>query len=330
MVAIDINVQRVKKVALCADCSRENCDKEDFGVIPGQCTPTLTAEDVTDFVMPYVNKEVESIMTAYELMIKTNHYFIKGGSLTVKQKENIFGRLLAAQSRPEQAQRFYRGVKFPNNVDGAGRQMYPIFFIPPYNDGKKLKTIYNQTPKTHIFSANMYELEIIRLLHLLAPGNTAVKNMVEKTLARLRTTCFGNADDGVGECFDTSLVVLRFLAEVAPKETVWISSRIANYNNHVEEKKRPWYAKWYFWLCLSELPFEISEPEIKKHKDEVMPWLTTKSAVMNSEHDKTIHPVIICVLRNMISKYPEYEYIKDRQPFISEKDGRLHFNMEIW
>ena len=26
--------------------------------------------------------------------------------------------------------------------------------------------------------------------------------------------------------------------------------------------------------------------------------------------------------------YPEYEYIKDRQPFISDKNGRLYFNMK--
>lgn len=266
-------------------------------------------------------------MNAYELMIKTNHYLIKGGSLTDSQKDNIVGQLLSAQTKPEQAKRFYNGVKFPNNIDGEGRQLYPIFFIPPYNDGVKLKTIYNQIPKTHIFSANMYELEIIRLLYLLAPNNPTVKEIVDKTLARLKTTCFGNCDDGVGECFDTSLVVLRFLATGVPKESDWIKSRIDNYNCHVGDRKRPWYAKWYFWLCLSELPFEIAESEINKYKDEIMPWLTTKSAVMNSEHDKTIHPVIICMLRNLMSRYPEYAYIKERQPYISEKDGRLHFDI---
>jgi len=49
---------------------------------------------------------------------------------------------------------------------------------------------------------------------------------------------------------------------------------------------------------------------------------------MNSEHDKTIHPVLMCILRNIISKYPEYEHIKSRQPYISEKDGRLYFDMK--
>jgi len=115
-------------------------------------------------------------------------------------------------------------------------------------------------------------------------------------IERLKTTCFGNEDDGVGECFDTSLVVLRFLAAVTPNETEWMQSRINTFHNHLNDKKRPWFSLWYFWLCLSELPSKIAEPEIIKYKDQMLPWLTTKSAVMNSEHDKTIHPVIICSL----------------------------------
>ncbi len=266
-------------------------------------------------------------MTPHELMVKTNHYLIKGGELTVGQKANIVGQFLAARSTSEQAKRFYRSVKYPNNIDSDGRQMYPIFYMPPYNDGEKLKTIYNQMPKTHIFSANMYELEIMRLLCLLVPENPVVCDMSAQTLERLKTTCFGNMNDGLGECFDTSLVVLRFLAAAAPDDTAWMKSRIDNYNAYAGEKKRPWYALWYFWLCLSELPFEIAEPEILKYKGQMLPWLTTRSAVMNSEHDINVHPVIICSLRNCLCRFPEYMHINGIQPYVSEKDGRLHFDM---
>ena len=79
-----------------------------------------------------------------------------------------------------------------------------------------------QTPKTQIFSVNMYELEILRLLCILAPDNSEVKYMIDETVRRLKTTCFGFMDDGVGECFDTSLVVLRFIAAAAQDETEWI------------------------------------------------------------------------------------------------------------
>lgn len=206
--------------------------------------------------------------------------------------------------------------------------MYPVYFIPPYNDGKKYKTVLNQTPKTHIFSANMYELEILRLLYLLSPDNFEIKEMTLKTLDRLKTTCFGYEDDGVGECFDTSLIVLRFLTVTAPGEMEWIQSRMDNYNRHNADKKRPWFCVWYYWICLSELPFVIAKPEVDKYKDEMLNWLCNKSCVMNSEDDKTLHPVLLSILRNNLARYPEYEYIKDRQPFVSNKDRRLHFDMD--
>lgn len=174
----------------------------------------------------------------------------------------------------------------------------------------------------------MYELEILRLLYLFSPENEDVKYMISETLKRLKTTCFGYMDDGLGECFDASLVVLRFLLTTSPYDVTWIKDRIDNYNNHVNEKKRPWYSCWYFWLCLSEMPWEIAKPEIDKYKELMLNWLCNKSCVMNSEQDKIIHPVIISMLRNITSKYPEYNYIKCRDPYVSEKDGRLHFDME--
>lgn len=192
-------------------------------------------------------------MTAYELMIKTNHHLIGRGELTDAQKDNIVKQLLAARNTPEQAQRFYRGVRFPNNIDNEGRRMYPVFYIPPYNSGKKLQTIIPMSPKTHILSANSYELEIIRLLHLFAPGNKEVQMIVNETLVRLKTTCFGYRDCYLGECFHSSLIALRFLIAVAPNEAEWINKLIALYNNHVGDTRRHSGVKRYFKLCLTEL-----------------------------------------------------------------------------
>lgn len=268
-------------------------------------------------------------MTVYELMIKTNHYLIKGGLLTDGQKNTIVKQFISSICTKKEAQRFYQGVRYPNNIDNQGRRLYPMFFIPPFYDGKKYKTLLNQTPMTHILSANMYELEIIRLLHKLSIENNTVDDLVAQTLERLKTTCYGYRDDGLGECFDTSLVVLRFLAEVAPNQTDWIQSRIVNYHKHVEEKKRPWFTEWYFWLCLSELPLELANPEIQKYKEPILEWLTKKSMVMNRDQDKTLHPVLFCILRNMMARYPEYEYIKNREPYVNEKDSRLYFDMRL-
>jgi len=267
------------------------------------------------------------------MMIKTNHYLIKGGDLTEAQKENIVCQFLAARSDIQTRQRFYNGVKYPGNVDdkGGGR-MYPIFYIPPYNDGRKFQTVIPLTPKTQILSANSYELEIIRLLFIFAPVNLEVQDMINKTLTRLKTTCYGYNDCAVGECFHTALIVLRFLAAAAPGDTEWINKLISFFNRHMVEKLMlrnkgvHGNVLWYYWMCLSELPFEIAEPEIQKYKDRIIHQLS-RSSVMNNEIDKINHPVMICVIRNALSRLPEYAYIKDRQPYLSEKDGRLHFDI---
>jgi hypothetical protein len=176
-------------------------------------------------------------MTAYEVMVKTNHHIIKGGELTDAQKANIVRQLLAARSDERTKQSFYKGVKYQNNTDNAGDVIgtYPGYYIPPYNDGKKFQTIIPMSPKTHIFSANSYELEIIRLLYLFSPYNPAVKDMVAGTLKRLKTACFGN-DCTIGECFHSSLLVLRFIAAVVPDDTIWINRLVYKISKHLDEK----------------------------------------------------------------------------------------------
>jgi hypothetical protein len=72
----------------------------------------------------------------------------------------------------------------------------------------------------------------------------------------------------------------------------------------------------------------MAKSEIDQYKIEMINWLANKSCVINSDSDKTIHPVLLCILRNAMAKYPEYKYIKNRQPYVSEKDRRLHFEMK--
>ena len=270
-------------------------------------------------------------MNPYELMINTNRYLIKGGELNESQKINIVNQFLVVRSDERTKQSFYKGVNAPEYLaslgkSNDGRKMYPLFYIPPYNEGKKFQTVIPMSPKTHILSANSYELEIIRLLYLFAPDDKMVKDMANKTLERLKTTCFGYQDCHVGECFHSALIVLRFLATVAPDDTEWINKLIIFFNKYKDETPRHGGIYWYYWLCLSELPIEIAEPEIKKSKEAILRQLN-RSSVMNSENDKTNHPVMICMLRNVISRLPEYAYIKERQPYVSEKDGRLYFDM---
>jgi len=243
-------------------------------------------------------------MTAHELMVRTNHYLIKGGELTDSHKANITSQLLAAKSTPEQSRRRF------TKITGDERQMYPLLYVLPYNGGAKLNTILNQQPQTQILSMNMYELEILRLLHLLAPDNPEIQDMVGQVLERLKRTCFGNRGCATGECFDTGLVTLRFLSAAVPDNKSWIADQINSYNNNIAEKKRSkyygrqysLYYMWYYWLCLSELPLEIAEPEILRHKDEMLPLLE-KSMTSRSKEDEVFNAVRLSALRNCLSRF---------------------------
>lgn len=250
----------------------------------------------------------------YRLTVETDYRLIKGESISSGEKAAIAAELLSAAA-PTEA------------VTPAGRQaLYPLFYIPPQQ--VKLRSLMGQTPKTKIFSGNMYELEILRLLCLLAPSNPQVMLMRDATLRRLKTTCFGWEDDGVGECFDTSLIVLRFLCAASPEDTEWIRSRIENYNRHANEKKRPWFPLWYFWLCLSEMPMELALPEIAQHRVALEKKLR-RSYVMHSEQDRALHPMLVCMLRNLMSRLPEYSWLAGCEPCVGGADGRvglpLHF-----
>jgi len=265
-------------------------------------------------------------MTAYDLMIKTNHHLLRGGELTDVQKSRIVKEFLAARSDGRTRAQFYNGVKYPGNTDASGGRMYPDFFIPPYGDGKKYQTVIPMSPQTHILSANAYELEILRLLHLFSPNHPAVQEMVRKTLARLKTTCYGYHDCAVGECFHSSLIALRFLAAVSD-DRVWMRKLAAHFRNHFGDKKRHSGVLWYYWLCLLELPMEIAGPEILRHEGDILRQLG-RGYIMNSEQEKALHPVLLCVIRDLMARLPNYAHLKDCQPYVSEKDGRLRFPLD--
>jgi len=216
-------------------------------------------------------------MTPYELMIKTNHHLIQGGELTEPQKANIVRQLLAARVDERKRPKFFDDV------------IYPKFFIPPYNDGKKLKTVIPMSPKTHILSANAYELEIIRLLYLFAPENIEVQEILTKTLARLKVSCPGG-ECCIGECFHSSLPVLRLFA-VLPDETDWVKKLMIKIGKHIDDKKKcNGGTVGYYWLCLSELPIEVAETEILRYKDKMVQELNKND------------PLMICVIRKALNR----------------------------
>ena len=226
--------------------------------------------------------------SSHEWMVWINHRLIAGdGAVGAREKADIADRLLAARAEPDRVKRFLAGFRSP--------WMYPAFFVPPFNHGKKLPTILGQRPGTHIFSANSHELEILRLLVLFAPDDPKVRDMAARTLDRLRTTCFGFKGCEKGECFDASLAALRFLAAATPGEREWMEGLIQKYHQHFHDKKRSWQIKWYYGLCLSELPEEMARYWLARYPDQ---WPRPENApARHWKNDSALAPALAGILR---------------------------------
>ena len=263
-------------------------------------------------------------MNPHELLCKVNWELIKGKCFTDDEKNEIAGGLLSAASSKSKVESFHKGVRAPND----GRIMYPLYFIPPYNDGKKYITINGVMPKTHIFSANHYELEILRLLALWRANDDIVKDMLIKTRERLATTCFGKFC-GTGECFEASIVTLRFLAAAFPNEEEWISTLTESIRGEIDNKpngkKRHSFTTFYYWLTLTDINLPIAISEIKRYEPILVHHLS-RSASYNLEYDKIYNPIAIYIVRNCLARLPEYHHIKEIEGYAGS-DGRFHFDL---
>jgi len=247
-------------------------------------------------------------MKAYELMIKTNHHIIRGGELTDAHKATIARQLCENRATNGRMRTF-------------DAYAYPRFYIPPYNNGKKLQTIIPMSPKTNIVADNAYEFEILRLLHLFRPDDE-VAHMIEVTLDRLKNTCFGYQSCHYADCFDAGMMVLRFLSFAVPDDWTWIKKQLDMYNDHFDDNRRHNGVQKYYWLILSDMPFDIARPEIMRQKEHIIDHLNRSYLIKTGNED-----VALCAMRNALACLPEYAYIKDRKPYVCDKTGRLRFDI---
>ena len=178
------------------------------------------------------------------------------------------------------------------------------------------------SPKSNIIADNAYEFEIIRLLHLFQPSDE-VTCMIEKTSNRLKQTCFGYNECHYADCFEAGLAVLRYISFAATHDRDWLKKQIAIYNDHFFDRKRHSGVQKYYWFILSDMPFDLAEPEILRQKEIIIEQLNQSYLIKTGNED-----ILLCVMRNALARLPEYAYIKNHQPYVSEKDGRLHFDLD--
>lgn len=172
-------------------------------------------------------------MEKYNLLIELNRKLSSGEDISAFEKENAVSVFLKGICPKEELFRYKKSMRVNPDTDNS----YPLFYIPPYNGGKKLRLIQGYLPKTYILYANHYELEILRLLYLFAPEDEVVGGMVKATLQRLKGTCFGNSCTK-GECFATGISVLRFLAVVCPEDRSWIDKLRAPLEEYISAKEK--------------------------------------------------------------------------------------------
>jgi hypothetical protein len=205
--------------------------------------------------------------------------------------------------------------------------MYPLFYIVPHSGKKKPRLITGYLPRTHVLSANHYELEVLRLLALWGSDRRQVAEMIDQTLNRLDRTCFGHfcAD---GECTGASVVALRFLSAVKPVNDPWVEELLkplgdlfaGNRGQASSHKNLPTF---YFCLALSRTQSDTALQIIRERRDYLLRllragWLTGPALL--DQHNV----VRKYVIRNALARLPELAHVKSAEVYVSDKDGRCY------
>ena len=271
-----------------------------------------------------------SDQNTYELVRNTNLDMMKNKAFSDSEKKEIIKNLLAAVSKDDTVGRFHKGVKAPEYLSSVGqsndkRKMYPLFYITPYNDGKKLRLITGELSKTHILAANHYELEILRILALFDKDDPTVKNMIHETVKRLDTTCYAHWCPA-GECVGAGISVLRFLSAISPVKEEWINKiLIPVFKLYNGGSGGTYYAKvnlpvYYMYAAVSEISNELCLEFVESKKEWLMKMIGLNDITQTNitPPAKTVRPNTPdeynlerwYVLKNALGILPEFNYLK--------------------
>lgn len=117
-----------------------------------------------------------------------------------------------------------------------------------YGISKKGYPLLGMRAKTKLFESNFYLLEAVRILALNGRMNR-MQIIIDKIIEGLHSKCFGRFC-AAGECYETSVCVLRFLRAVSPAETEWISKMEEGIIQHRNDRVRTKAVQMYIESAL--------------------------------------------------------------------------------
>ena len=272
-------------------------------------------------------------MDKYKILVELNRKEIFGEGISDVEKKHAVSIFLNEICSREDILCYKKRMR----VDGESDNIYPNYYIPPYNRNKKFRLIQGYLPKTNILYANHYELEILRLLYMYAPSNETVLEMGQNTLQRLRNTCFGNAC-AQGECLATGISVLRFLAITRPDDAEWID-RLINPLGDIflsfgkgQASIQQGIPVSYLLMAFSDINNEKTRELILQKEEWLLEllrrgWITGKLSNGKISEGDTYNLLVKYVIRNAIGLLPEYKDATKYKIYISDKDERCYCNI---
>ena len=269
-------------------------------------------------------------MEKYKILMEINRKAVFAEEISDVEKEETVSVLLNGICCKEDILKYKRRMRVNTETDN----IYPDYYIPPYNGNKKLRLIQGYLPKTNILYANHYELEIIRLLFMFTPENEKVNELVEKTLQRLKNTCFGNSCTK-GECIAAGISVLRFLAVTQPNDLEWIDKLLNPLGNMFlsfgsgQAATQKGIPLSYLLMAFTDINNEKTRDLIAQKKEWLLDmlrkgWITGKLSNGKISEGDSYNLMGKYIIRNAIGTLPGYEDVSKYEIYVSGKDERCY------
>lgn len=269
-------------------------------------------------------------MQRYSCLRSINDKLIMGENIGSDEKKNAISIFMNGIDSETVILKYKKSMRAHDDA----KFMYPNFFIPPYNEKKKMRLIQGYLPKTNILYANHFELEIIRLLALFDCESITVQQMIDKTIDRLKKTCFGNSCTK-GECLATGICVLRFLAAIKPDEKAWID-KILNPLGDVflsfgngQASTQDGIPMSYMLMALTDINNDKAKDLIYQKREWLLTllrkgWITGKLSNGKISEGDTYNLLGKYIIRNALGILPEFSNITKHRIYISEADDRCY------